>query len=252
MEAAMTEITYWYHQYYGDNVLLIMAMASYVYLFVYEKKERKRFLYPIALLVFCVLNPLLYFLVFYQIIYWRMFWVIPDALVIAYAATKLVKANKKNLDKILVLAIMVVFLAFNGKNIYKRGGFTFIQNPEKIDREVKAVCDIMLEMEDSPRCILPRPFLSQARQYSGKIQSMYGRNVEGYILDANEDQWGMYYKMESGTVNFNFVFRVASEQGYNFVVTYEWNEALDSVLERYHFREIDVVGDYRIYYSGAE
>ena len=68
MEAAMNEITYWYQQYYGDGFFLMMAMVCYIYLYAHEKKERKRFLYPAALLVFCVANPLLYFLVFHQII----------------------------------------------------------------------------------------------------------------------------------------------------------------------------------------
>ncbi len=252
MEEAMYQITHWCQEYYGDGFFLMMAIVSYIYLFAHGKNEKKRLIYPIALLVFCVLNPLLYFLVFYQIIYWRMFWVIPDALVIACAVTKLVKASEKMLDKVLILVMVLAFLIYNGTNVYENGGFTFIQNPEKVDQPVKEVCDIMLELEDSPRCILPRPLLTQARQYSGQIQTMYGRNVQGYILDANEDQWGMFYKMESGTVNFNFIFRVASEQGYHFVVTYEWHEALKSVLEKYHFREVDVVGDYRIYYSGGE
>ncbi len=250
MEEAMNQISYWYQQYYGDGFFLMMAIASYIYLYAHAKKERKRFLYPIALLVFCVANPLLYFLVFHQIIYWRLFWVIPDAVVIAYAVTKLVQAASKMADKVMVLTMALLFLLFNGSNVYRKGGFTQAQNPEKVDREVKEVCDFMLKLEDAPRCILPRPFLCQARQYSGEIRPMYGRNVLGYILDANEDQWGMYYQIESGQADYDFIFRRASELGYEFVVIYEWNEVEKSVPGVYNYQEAGLIDDYRIYYSG--
>lgn len=250
MEEAMNEITYWYQQYYGDGFFLMMAMVSYIYLFAHERKEKKRFLYPIALLVFCIANPLLYFLVFHQVVYWRLFWVLPDALVIAFAVTKLVHASGKARSKVLVLIMTMALLFFNGSNVYQSGGFTLIQNPEKIDKPVKKVCDLMLEMEESPRCILPQTLFWQARQYSGEIQMMYGRNVQGYILDANEDQWGMYYQIESGQADYDFIFRRASELGYEFVVIYEWNEVEKSLADVYNYREIALIDDYRIYYSG--
>ena len=174
---------------------------------------------------------------------------LPNALVIAYAVTKLVQASNKMIDKILVLCTVLLLLGFNGKNVYQNAGFRLIQNPEKIDSGVRAVCDFMLEREESPRCIFPIPFLSIARQYSGEIQSMYGRNVQGYILDANEDQWKMYYEMEKGEVDFNYVFGQASALGYEFVVTYEWNEVEKSILDGYHYREVGLIDSYRIYYS---
>lgn len=250
MEEGMDQIVYWFQEYYNDSIFLVLAIVSYIYLFVYEKKERKRFLYPIALLIFCVVNPLLYFLVFHQIIYWRLFWVIPNTLVVAYAVTKLVQASRKVKDKILVLGVILLLLGLNGKNVYQSVNFRMIQNPEKVGQGTKEVCDIMLELEESPRCILPMPMLCQARQYSGEIRSMYGRNVQGFILDANENQWGMYFEMEKGDVNFDYVFGQASALGYEFVVTYKKNEVEKSVLNVYNYREIGDLEHYRIYYSG--
>lgn len=247
MEEAMNNISYWYQQYYGDCFFLMMAMASYIYLFAHEKKERKRFLYPIALLAFCVANPLLYFLMFHQIIYWRLFWVLPDALVIAYTVTKLVQASRKMIDKVLVLVLVLALMVAYGTNVYKKGEFTMIQNPQKVAKPVKEVCDFMLELEDSPRCILPATLYCEARQYSGKIQTMYGRNVNGYILDANEDQWGMYYLME-GQPDFDIVFSKASELGYEFVVTYERNQVEKSIANMYNYQEVGLVEGYRIFY----
>ncbi len=249
MKTAMDAIIYWCETYYADGFFLTMTVASFFYLFVHEKESRKRLLYPVALLVFCVLNPILYYMMFHQIIYWRLFWVIPDAIIIAYALTRLVQSagSRRERAVVLVMALAVVFVG--GTNVYQNGDFVLIQNPEKVDRPVKEVCDLMLELDESPKCILPAPMLSQARQYSGQIRSMYGRNVEGYILDANEEQWSMYYEMESGAPNFNLILREASDKGYDFVVTYEQNEIKDSILERYQYREAGCLEGYRVYYS---
>ncbi|MCI8465152.1 MAG: hypothetical protein HFI63_04745 [Lachnospiraceae bacterium] len=250
MKDAMSQITYWYEQYYGDGFFLVMAMASYLYLFAYEKTLRKKLLYPVALLVFCIVNPLLYFLVFHQIVYWRLFWVIPDALIIAYALTKLVQACRKTADKLILMFFVFVFVLFKGTNVYQNGEFPLIKNVEKVSKPVEEVCDFMLELEASPTCILPEPFLCQARQYSGEIRSMYGRNVQGYIMDASEEQWGTYLEMESGMPDFELIFRRASEFGCKFVVTYERNVVEENVLSMYNYQEVGNVSGYRIYYSG--
>ena len=196
MKDAISQIVYWYRLYYADGFFLIMAIFSYLYLFVHEKNSRKCFLYPVALLAFCVVNPALYWLVFRQIIYWRLFWVIPDAIIIAYAVTKMVQNSQRRTDKIIVLVIFAVFVLVKGTNVYKNGGFSVIQNLEKVSKPVEEVCAAMLEIEESPRCILPAPLLSEARQYSGEIQSLYGRNVDGYIIPASGVQMEIYHAME--------------------------------------------------------
>ena len=116
MKTAMDAIIYWCETYYADGFFLTMTVASSFYLFVHEKESRKRLLYPVALLVFCVLNPILYYMMFHQIIYWRLFWVVPDAIIIAYALTRLARAAGSWRERAVVFAMALVVVFVGGTN----------------------------------------------------------------------------------------------------------------------------------------
>jgi hypothetical protein len=44
--------------YYGEGVILAIAVASTIYLFVSEKEIRRKLIYPVLLMLGVVLNPL--------------------------------------------------------------------------------------------------------------------------------------------------------------------------------------------------
>ena len=247
MKDAVTQIIFWYKEYYADGFFLILAICAYIYLFVHEEKIRKKMLYPVAMLVFCILNPVLYYKVFKDIIYWRLFWLIPDAIMIAYAVTMMVRASKKTMEKIMVLLFVCGVIVIKGTNVYTNGGFTVRQNLEKVSESVVQVCDVMLEMEEEPRCILPGPLLSEARQYSGSIKSAYGRNAFGYILAMPQEQWDIYQEMEKETPDFDYILGKAVERNYTFVVTYDRHVIEEEILLKYNYYEKACVAGYRIY-----
>ncbi len=245
----MREIISWYQQYYADGFFLIITMVSYIYLFVYEKKVRKNFLYPVAALAFCILNPILYRIVFKHIIYWRLFWLIPETVIIAYALTRLVKECSWRFEKIAILTFAFLILLVKGTNVYSKGNFDVIQNFEKVSTPVKNVCDAMLEWEETPKCILPSTLFCEARQYSGNIQMAYGRNVQGFILGpVNDRQAAIYREMEAENPDYGYMLSCASGIEYNFVVTYEQKMIPEEILKQYGLREVGNVSGYRIYY----
>lgn len=252
MKEAIDQIIYWYRDLYGDGFYLTLAMAAYVYLFVYYKESRKRFLYPIAMLVFCIINPVLYYKVYVKIIYWRLFWMIPDGIMIAWALTLLVRQCKKVWEKAAVLLFVGVVVLIKGTSVYQNGEFTPWQNAEKVATEVVDVCDVMLNIEKEPRCILPQTLYCEARQYSGDIQMMYGRNVNGFILWTPDEIKNMYYAMESETPDFDYILSHAQSLDYDFVVTYERNVISEEVLSQYQYAEVACVDGYRIYHAVGE
>lgn len=249
MTEAMNNIIAWYSDFYGDGFFLTVAMAAYVYLFVYHKESRRRFLYPLALLVFCIVNPVLYYTIYKNIIYWRLFWMIPDGVIIAWAITLLVRDCGKKWEKAAVLVFVCGIVLIKGTSVYKNGEFTTWQNPEKVAQEVVDVCDIMLGIEEEPRCILPQTLYCEARQYSGDIKMMYGRNVNGYIVWQSQEQMDMFYNMESEAPDFNYILSQAQAMGYDFVVTYDRNVISDDILSQYQYYEAGCVDGYRIYHA---
>lgn len=248
MLSAFDTIVTWFKLYYADGVYLALAAVAYLYLFVYYKEYRGRFLYPIGMIVFCILNPLLYDILFYRIAYWRLFWMIPDTLIIAIAITHMIKNSNRKLEKFFVLLIFSGVIIGLGKNVYEEGEFGFVENWYKLPGEVKDVCDIMLEESSEPRCILPSSLFCEARQYSGEIQMMYGRNVQGFILGASETQKGIFTEMEKETPDYAYILETAINEDYDFLVTPKEKEINEEILSDCNYYKLGETKKYIIYH----
>lgn len=253
MVEAINQIKQWYQLYYGDGIFLVMAIVSYLYMFVHCKEIRVKFLYPIALIVFCIINPVLYKILFSGIIYWRLFWMIPDAIIIAAAVTGFVKNCSRNWEKMFVLAVVMVLILVKGTNVFLHGNFTKVQNWEKVSEATESVCDILLEQDDNPKGIFPSTLYCEVRQYAPEISMMYGRNAEGYIFyyDENKDAeyWDTCWQMEAESPDFDLIFSSAQMYGYNFVVVLEFKAADEAVANQYSYRELARTSGYVIYYN---
>lgn len=176
MRNAIVDIVNNMNMYYGDAVFLMLAAMSYLYLFVYGKEQRGRFLYPILLILFCIVNPLLYILIFYKINLWQMCWMLPNALIIALAVTRLIKCSEKKREKAVVLLCMAGVLLLKGNNVYQSGNYTWIQNWEKITETWT---------------VTQYASVTGAQQMFYTIEDMQGRLVivdGGYDVDAEQVQ----------------------------------------------------------------
>lgn len=255
MMQAVKEIINWYQAYYADGFYLLFAFFSYIYLFVHCPELRKKFLLPMGLIMFCVLNPILYKYVFSKIVYWRLFWMFPTAILIGTAAVQLIRSSKGKAVKLFVLAAICVLIVIKGTNVFQHGGFTKVQTFEKLPKEVQMVCDVILELEEEPRCIMPRPLLVDARQYSGEIQLMYGRNIYEYITDFTERDRLTWIQIEglAGAYgmekDYGVVLQYAVEEDYQFVITYEDRPIPQEILDQYGYEDISHCEGFIIYHE---
>lgn len=249
MTEAVRKIIEWFNLYYADGVFLGLAVLSYLYLFVHCKDSRKKFLYPIALMIFCAVNPILYYFVFHRIIYWRLFWMFPDAIIIAYAVTTFLKKCDKVWEKTIVLGVFIVFVIAGGKNVYKNGGFQSVKNWEKVPEKVEIICDLILEQDETPHVILSYDLYSDARQYAPQISMMYGRNADNYLFDIWEEDRNIALTLREDSPDYDLVLEAAQKRGYNFVVVKERQEANKSVLRKYSYQELARAAGYIIYYN---
>lgn len=248
MLSAFNIIATWFKSYYGDGIYLVLALAAYLYLFVHYKKYRGRFLYPIGLVVFCIVNPLLYIIIFYRMVYWRLFWLLPNTLIIVIAVTQMIKNSKKKWEKFFVLAVFTGVIVIFGKNAYRENEFRFVENWYKLSGEVKDVCDIILKESSEPRCILPSSLFCEARQYSGEIQMMYGRNVQGYIFDASKTQLNVFEEMEKEIPDYAYILETAINENYDFLVTPKEKAINEEILLAYNYRELGNTKEYIVYH----
>ncbi|MBE5946166.1 MAG: hypothetical protein E7259_04365 [Lachnospiraceae bacterium] len=248
MSEALNTIKYNIELYYGDFVFLGIAVIAFIYLAVTCKELRGKILFPIGLILFCIVNPILYKFVFSKIIYWRLFWTIPDAMIIALAGTKFIQARKNNLFKVGILATAVALIVVCGKNAFKENEYSKAENWYKLNNEVIEVCDIILSIDDTPKCIFPIEFYSYVRQYSSNINLLYGRNVmDKYIVNSSVSAKKIYQELGSEMPDYDYVMAMSSARGCNFIVC--GNLIDDNTCAKYGYERINTYKQHHIYYN---
>ena len=160
---------------------------------------------------------------------------LPEVILIALAATRIVMKAEKKHEKVLALVICSLIIMLSGMNVHNHNGFVRTTNKEKVPAYVKRVCDIILEQDENPKVILPNKLFVDARIYNGNIEMMYGRDVEGYILYTTKERTAMFEQLESEYPDYSYIFPAAYEGGYNFVVTYSENPVPDEYQEIYKY-----------------
>lgn len=249
MSESLKSMNNWIKLYYPDMIYVCVIVIAAVYLFVYKKEHRKSIIYPLIVILICILNPVLYQKLLSRMVYWRMFWMIPDAVIIAYAVTDIIKRGKTYLVKGMLLAAGVCCIIFTGVRVYDKDVFDWTKNPQKVSADTEAVCDAILAIDKHPKCVIPDGMYCEARQYNGDIELMYGRNAEHYINNLAEKYIPVHFQMQSDNPDYDYVFSVAKEDGYNFVVCSKEKPVNETILIRYGFNGCVDAGNYWVYYD---
>lgn len=252
MNEIIAEMIKWGTKYVGDGAFFGMALLSLVYLFVTSPKERKKIVYPILLALVLALNPISISSLFSSMSYWRFLWMIPDGVLIAVFFVSLIRRNRRKREMAVVFTSLMLILAISGTYVYGEGKFTKAKTPDKLDRGVKAVCDVMLELDENPRAIMRDKYLCETRQYSGDIELYYGRNIHWYITYHDWIHEHYYKMLESRNPNYDKLLALCIEEDLNFIVTYADKPIPENVLDEYGFREITEKDNSIIYYRPDE
>lgn len=239
-------ISDWIKAYYADGAFFLLAIAAFIYLYVSCKELRYKFLLPVFLMLFITVNPVLYTYIFRRIIYWRLLWMLPTVVLIATAVVVLLKQLSNVWMKWGLLLVTTAFIVLQGEYIFEYGVFTPRSNWEKLSQETIDVCDIMLELDESPRAVVPIGLSTEMRQYKPEISMLYGRNADWYIRNIEMDQFCVSEAARSDPPNYNYVLGMAVELEVNFVVVETKIEQW--VLDYFGYVQIGATPSYIIYY----
>lgn len=242
----------WGTKYVGGGAFFGMALLSCVYLYVTSPKDRIRVVYPILIAVVLALNPFSTSLLFSSMSYWRFLWMVPDGVLIAFFFVKLIRSGKRKREMAVIFTSLMLILVISGTYVYGEGKFTKAMTPDKLDRGIKGVCDLMLELDDNPRAIMRDKYLCATRQYSGDIELYYGRNIHWYITYHDWIHEHYYKMLESRNPNYDKLLALCVDEDLNFIVTYANKPIPENVLEEYGFREIAGKDNSIIYYRPDE
>ncbi|MGN0161896.1 MAG: hypothetical protein ACI4AQ_10945 [Lachnospiraceae bacterium] len=243
MNAAWQE----YLKFAGTGLYVYFAIASMVFIFIKDKKNRAVLTIFPAVLMLIFFNPFFIDVMYYKYFfgtYWRVLWLFPATIVNAYAGTRLIfafKDKKKMLVSLLLVAAMIVC---GGRLIYNTDNFSHRKNWYKLPR---CVVEIGYNIEhystDSwyPVVIVPNELYCSMRQYSSYYQLLYGRDAEGYMSGINEPEIQAIYEEMCKT-----------QPDIELIATYARMYEVDNIIfnSDYHVLTKDPA-DYGYYYVGS-
>lgn len=236
--ASISTILLMFNAFYGDGARFFLSVIAYIYLFIRCKSIRRSILLPILIIFLVITNPILYQYIFSKIVYRRLFWMVPNTLLIATAIVHFFKSCSKSWMKILVVVIAYLCITNTGANVFENNVFTNRQNWEKIGEWTISVCDMMLEVDPNPKAVVPMIIFAEVRQYAPEINMMYGRNAQSYITYIDQNALSVYYHMEDPAPDYGFVLSKAVEMQYDFIVAYEAKPIEQAILEQFGYYEV--------------
>ena len=235
-----------FKQYGGSGYLLVLFAAALVYLLFAEKDMRKKL--PVVIAPAVIL--LMYFVPFTRIAfvaifdeatdtYYRILWLLPMGVVIAYAGCKLFAEHRR----IGVVAVSVAIILC-GRLVYKNENMLKAENLYHIPQLAIDICDRISPEEGEPRvrAVFPEEFIHYVRQYDTNILMPYGRDVVHW--QYYNAVYETFQKPE--VINAEELLAATREAKCRYIVMYK-NRDIDTPLEDMGVEIVDTVGDYNIY-----
>ncbi len=241
-------IVSFYQNYIGTGYLFFVFIAALVFLFFTEKKKQVRTILVIAPIAIMVLFTCPLFKMAFDVIgldgetYYRILWVLPMGITIAYAGVKLFE--KYVLAGVAVMCALVVLC---GVYVYDNANISKAENGHHLPQVVINVCDTILanEAEDIPRVwvVVPAEFIHFVRQYTDVICMPYGR-------EAFVDRWEFHYPleelMEAEVIQTKELTAEVRKWWTEYVVLHE-TKTFTEPMQDYGFELVATVNGYNIY-----
>jgi len=236
-----------FRDYMGTGLITGFFVVAVVYLFFVETDKAKRlmFIYIPVVLLLLYFNPL-FCKVFYSVIgdeiYYRILWLIPVTMVLAYGITKFYQ-RIGGWRRTGFLLLAAVLLMISGSLIYKNENFKRADNLYHIPQTVVDICDAIQVEGREVMAVFPMEMLQYVRQYSAYVCMPYGREI---IVD----RWGYFsplqQAMEAEKLNIEVAAPLAKERACHYLIVDSEKEILGDMAE-YDYELFDSIGGYDIY-----
>lgn len=229
---------------FSDYRLIILTGTMLLIGLIFASGKRKLFFVPAVIITVAVVNPLFYdfWYKFNTRAYWRILWIIPVITACAMIPALIVDNAKDTLLKTATILIGTVVVILCGALVY--GDTTFVEaaNVDKLPDDVVKVAEVLLELDDEPYVVTDASLSQYLRQYSGKIKSLYGRDV----------LWGVENTSIARQVNeklyndLSFVAQTMLNYDYDYLVTTN-DETREVALQNAGFEKLQQINGYGVY-----
>lgn len=237
-----------FREYMGTGLIVIWFLVSLLYLLLTEKRKHIRimFVYVPTLLLLLFFNPLLAKLVYGVVgdeIYYRILWLMPITVVIAFAVVDVFGRLQGN-RKAAFGVVAAVLVMISGSYIYNNPYFQRAENLYHMPQSVVDICDAIVVEGREVKGIFPEELLQYVRQYSPVVCMPYGREIL-------VDKWGaekheMYAVMEAEVVDAEQLVALCRENWCHYIILPE-NKAVKGDFSNYEFEWFAQMHGYVIY-----
>lgn len=214
-----------FREYMGTGLIVILFLVSLIYLWVKEKRRDIRilFIYVPVILLLLFFNPLFAGLVYRfagEEIYYRILWLLPITVTIAFAAATLYGQLSGRQKNIFALAAAAGIMA-SGSFIYSNPYFDKAENLYHVPDSVVHICDAIVVPGREVQAVFPLELVQYVRQYEPTVCMPYGREmtVERWYFQSD-----LLDEMEKETIDLSRLAPLAKEEGCHYIILPEDKE----------------------------
>ena len=233
--------------YYGRVTWFALYAAAFVFLFVREKDRMRRCLLLYAPLVTMVLflfpltRKVYVALMDEGATYYRVLWLIPSGVTVAFAAVTLFAAHRRA-----ALVSGCALCALCGSLVYKSVHITPAQNLYHLPQTVIDLCDRMPPDEETGKtyAAFPSELVHFVRQYDTRFIMPFGREM----VEPVWDHWNLIYTAmeEAEVIDMEHLTTLLREEGYDHLVLRAGRKT-DGTPADFGFEKIGETDGYEIY-----
>ena len=235
--------------YSGNGSLMLLFVAALIYLWIAEKnKGIKAVLVYVSVAVYALFFcPLVAHFIIRVMneeeIYYRILWMLPMGIVIAYAAVRFLSNIKKKWIQIVLLVLLTAFILVGGERIYKSPQFSKVQNAYQIPDAVVHICDSIEVPGREVMAVFPHELVQYVRQYTAFVKMPYG-------YEALVERWELGHELEEemrkDVSDAKRLASLAREEYCHFIIINQ-GHVLDGDLADYEYDLILQVDGYDVY-----
>lgn len=216
----MQEILTVFRDYCGSGLYPVLFLVALAYLLATEKRRSVRIVLAESALVITVLFFLPFTRWMMELLgegetYYRILWLLPMTVVIAYAGVRMIGRHYR-----IGFAALAAVVILTGSYVYQGPFLSKAQNRYHIPNAVIAICNEIMPAEDEERvwAVFPEELIYYVRQYTSEVQMPYGREMLEPSWEWNWDTHPIYEVMREETINVEALAPLLTEYHCQYVV----------------------------------
>ena len=172
--------------YIGSGWHYLLFAAALLFLILkHDDKENRKWLVGYTLLFAAVyICPLTARIIMKYCIggfvYWRMFWILPTSVILAYVAVSVCTAGKKKTVQAVCASLLMALIIVTGKNPYvgSQAIYQKAVNMQKLPADACQISNLIAATRtegETALAVMPEDLVGYVRQYDASIRLLYGR-----------------------------------------------------------------------------